>query len=120
MTTLRKGRISNNFMSQGSGSNPSTAVAREQLVDLFDGELVQTDDARRSPVEWRDHGAGLILVLRLHDDPGPVIAVHASKVSLRHEVGSSLEQELHRSRARDLLRLMGNFDQKSLHRHPPQ
>jgi hypothetical protein len=55
---------------------------------------------------------GLVSGIQLHDDPGPVIAVHATPVGVGEKVRSGPKEDLHRLRVRDGFLVVGNFDQK--------
>jgi hypothetical protein len=93
-------------------------VLFQKLIELFERKLVQADDPRLRTRTWRQRVPRCDLALDFDDDPSAMIAVAATEVSVRQVMGAGLQKKPNRTRARDLLGLVGNLDEKSWHGHP--
>src|SRR5262249_17871211 len=92
-------------------------VRLQDSVDLLHREGVQLHDLRDRAVRGRHDLASLLLVVRVHDHPGPVVAVAASPVGVRQKVRTRLEEHLDDPRAGDQLFVVRNLDEEACHGH---
>jgi hypothetical protein len=93
-------------------------VLLQKLIELFKRKLVQADDPRLRTRTWRQRVPRFDLAVDFDDDPSAMIAVAATEVGVRQEMGAGLQKKPNRTRARDLLGLVRNLDEKPWHGQP--
>src|SRR6516162_8330630 len=94
----------------------STLMLVEDLFDFLHAEVIKLHELGLRAHRGRHDGAGVLAALHVRDDPGFVLAVLASPVRMRQEMGACLEKYFNHPSTGYTLGLMWDLNQKSRHR----
>ena len=96
-------------------------MATDNVVQLLDAELVQTNNLCVSTKRRRHQVTSFVFAVHRRDDPRTMAAIHASPICVRQQMGTGREKDLNSSHTGLKIGLVPNFDEIAFHtENPPQ